>query len=180
MVESGTVWKGPHRFSLIKNTYSLNLDPSSSSACSWSSQIVFNWKFSSWSRWNSWIKEKTDPAVQDWHERLGWPTASPVFMFLPSSEHWSAWPPCWAEPQCLSLCPDHLVTSASTASQSLGPPPAAACRNTRWSIDLPDAHRSLFVAAGPEKRVLLTAAFPCFQSAAAGCQPCWQSPAWSV
>lgn len=39
--------------SSIFNLDSLSLEPSSSSACSWSSQIDLSWKFSSWRRWNS-------------------------------------------------------------------------------------------------------------------------------
>lgn len=39
-------------------TYSLSLEPNSSRACSWSSQMVFSWMFSSCRRWNSWDDKK--------------------------------------------------------------------------------------------------------------------------
>lgn len=131
MVESGTAWKGPHRFSFqehilaqfgsqfFQRLFLVLTDCLQLKVFFLESMELLD------------QGKKTDPAVQDWHERLRWPTAPPVFMFLPSSEHWSAWPPCRAEPPCLSLCPDHLVTSASTASRSLGLPPAVACRNIR-------------------------------------------------
>lgn len=68
----------------------------------------------------------------------------------PFLDRLSAAPLCWAELLSPSPCAGHFVTSASTPSLSLGPSPAAGV------------------------------AFLCVRSAAGGCRPCLQNPAWSV
>lgn len=81
---------------------SLSLEPSSSRACSWSSQIVFSWMFSSWRRWNSLFRPLICSASV-----LSWATVSLSLprsfcnVCLHSLSIFKSISSCWS---CLSLC----------------------------------------------------------------------------